>query len=1086
MADGISRRRFLATTGGVAATSLAAEDVLRRVVGAEEANAASGGVAGTVALTEGSMIQLAVSPDQGTILMNLLGMFWSLPASGGKATRLTNLYADPAYPSWSPDGTRIAFQSYMGGTYHIWTMRPDGSEARQLTSGGWDDREPVWSPDGSQIAFSSDRGGGQYNVWILDVDSGGLRQLTRAASTASNYQAAWTADGARIAYVEDRADDQAIMAVAASGQGAPQQLYVHSAGTLYSPTWSPDGTRVAYTLHDPDTAADNPNEGGGFPRLMVNGQAVTDDEDVFTFPAHWLSNDRLLYAADGKIRERSLGARTTRNVPFTASVSFDRPAYPRKRHDFDSRRSRDVKGIANPVLSPDGSQVAFVALNQLGLMRLGRKPVKLTDDVYYKATPFWSPDGRQIAYSSDHEGPMAIYIRDMETGQERKLTGFFAGSQVRGAWSPDGKKIAFVSSIDGSGNASTYVADVDSGEIRQILTPLFEPGRPTWGPDSNVVALAAWRPYSNRFREGQSLILTVNVTTGETVWNNPYPFETINNRKGDNGPVWSPDGKSMAYVLDDVLWILPVDESGAPAGPQRQVTEENADAISWSGDSDRLLYLSNGRLRTVSAEGGRPSSVEHGLRWRRELRKGVQVIQAGALWDGESEDLRRDVDIVVAGNRIVSVGERRSRKSHRRRYGKRVEFVDARELTVLPGIWESHGHEQLDQPYVGGRKGRLMLSMGITSVMSMGDPAYEALEQSESELSGVRLTPRYFWAPESIDGERINYDFMRATVNRKSLERELERIKALDPDIVKTYVRLNNDWEEKAIDAGHELGIPSFSHYSWPALPYGQDACSHFATQRLGYHLTISASRTSYEDTIQLYAQSQMSLTQTSMISAMLSTYSGILADKRMLKLLNPWQYSALQDQVHMEFEPAAEASSARFTENHLRILRAGGIILGGTDEPLGLNDWGLQATIAGFVRFGFTPYEALRTVTALPAKVMGLDEHLGTVHRGKIADLCLVRGNPLERIHDAANVEMVMKNGRLYTVDELIEPYADVELNKATAARMKRPARMSRAAGDPVRQNAHLNRGLNVRAKVSRDEGRWSPPPADHCGPCC
>src|SRR5687767_8185748 len=58
--------------------------------------------------------------------------------------------------------------------------------------------------------------------------------------------------------------------------------------------------------------------------------------------------------------------------------------------------------------------------------------------------------------------------------------------------------------------------------------------------------------------------------------------------------------------------------------------------------------------------------------------------------------------------------------------------------------------------------------------------------------------------------------------------------------------------------------------------------------------------------------------------------------------------------------------------------------VLGGTDEPLGLNDWGLQPTLAGFVRFGFTPYEALLRVTALPAEVMGLESELGTVEPGK------------------------------------------------------------------------------------------------------
>ena len=1080
----VSRRTFL-VAGGAAATSLAMGDALARLAGAPET--AAGDVSGTVRVTEASVIQLALAPSHDRLIINVLGTLWSLPAAGGEARRLTGLYADPAYPTWSPQGDRIAFQSYLGGTFHIWSMNPDGSGLRQLTTGGYDDREPAYSPDGSRIAFASDRSG-TYDVWVLDLASGALRQLTHAAAQTSDYQPAWSPDGTRIAYVEATMEDQRIVAVDASGQGSPEVLFTHADGTVHSPTWSPDGARIAYVHHDPATAGGPRDEGAGYPRLMIGGEAVTDGEDVFTFPAQWLANDRLLYAADGRIRERDLTSGSVRNIPFAATVSFRRTAYRQKRHDFQDGSARDVRGIANPVLSPDGRTVAFGALNQLWTMRIGRKPVRVTDDVYYKATPFWSPDGEQLAYSSDRDGPEAIYVRDLRTGRERKLTGPFAGSQVRGSWSPDGKLIAFVSAIDGLGNASTYVADVETGEIRQILTPLFEPGRPTWGPDSKTVALAAWKPYSSRFREGRSLILTVDVTTGETAWHEPYEFNTINNRKGDCGPVWSPDGRSMAYVLEDVLWVLPVDARGAPAGEQRQVTEENADAVSWSGDSRTLLYLSDGRLRRVAAAGGRPETVPVDLEWRPDVPSGVQVIQAGAVWDGVHSDVVRDLDVVVAGNRIVSVGARRSKADYRRSYGSRVEFVEASGLTVIPGLWESHGHEQLDQPYVGGRKGRLMLSLGVTSVMSMGDPAYEALEQRESELSGARLTPRYFWSPETIDGERIYYDFMRATVNERSLERELGRIAALRPDIIKTYVRLSNEWEERAIEAGHEIGAPSFSHYTWPALPFGQDGCSHFATQRLGYQLSVSTSRTSYDDTIQLYAKSQMALTQTSMSVAMVGTYRDILDDPRMLKLLNPWQYSALQNQVNTVLTPADESSTRRFTQNHVRILRAGGIILGGTDEPLGLNDWGLQPTLAGFVRFGFTPYEALRTVTALPAKVMGLEDDLGTVEQGKVADLCLVRGNPLQDIHDAINVEMVMKNGRLFTVDELIEPYAGADLNTTVAqgGPMERPATMSAAAGEPMRQNADINHDLDVLAAVGPDEGRFAPECADHTGGGC
>jgi hypothetical protein len=111
--------------------------------GAERAGgpATGGGTSASLVLHQASALTLALSPDHQTIAMNLLGNLWTLPASGGSATRTTSLQQDTAYPDWSPDGKTIAFQSYKSGTFHIWAMNPDGSDVRELTAGFYDDRE---------------------------------------------------------------------------------------------------------------------------------------------------------------------------------------------------------------------------------------------------------------------------------------------------------------------------------------------------------------------------------------------------------------------------------------------------------------------------------------------------------------------------------------------------------------------------------------------------------------------------------------------------------------------------------------------------------------------------------------------------------------------------------------------------------------------------------------------------------------------------------------------------------------------------------------------------------------------------------
>ena len=84
---------------------------------------------------------------------------------------------------------------------------------------------------------------------------------------------------------------------------------------------------------------------------------------------------------------------------------------------------------------------------------------------------------------------------------------------------------------------------------------------------------------------------------------------------------------------------------------------------------------------------------------------------------------------------------------------------------MIPGLWESHAHEGMDQPFAGGRTNRLELAMGITTEMSMGDEPYHSLEEVESQQSGAAPGPRYFWAAEPIDGGRIFYAWMRADPN---------------------------------------------------------------------------------------------------------------------------------------------------------------------------------------------------------------------------------------------------------------------------------------------------------------------------------
>ena len=972
----------------------------------------------TATVSEGTNISATISPDQSTIIMDLQGTLWSLPFKGGAAKQLTDPLLEPTRPDFSPKGDTVAFQSYSGGTFHIWIMKPDGAGLRQLTDGHGDDRDPRFSPDGTKIAFSSDRAfQGSYDIWVVEISSGKLTQWTSGAE--DEYEPSWSHDGSEIAFVSGVGAIGTAIRASKTGE-APRTLQTAPAGAHFnSPSWSPDGNKLAYVQF-----------AAGKSRLMVSGERVGAGDDAFPFFPHWLPGNRLFYTGDGKIHIATLDDGRVQDIPFQATFPLNRPPYQHKKFDLDSGASRQVLGIVSPALSPDGKRIVFEALNQLWVMDIGGKPQQITDDKFYKEDPAWSPDGKQIAYSSDKSGNEDLYLLTLATKEEKRLTQTPDESEVGAAWSRDGKKLAFQ---DHTG--ATYVMDLATGKSRKVIPAQFAPSKPSWSADGKTLAIAALKPYTHRFREGTSQFLTVNLTSGALIYTEPAPFKSTSTR-GEDGPVYSPDGSSVAFVMDSLLWVRPVDKNGIATGEARQINHEVTDAPTWSGDSKQLLYLSNGKLRIIGRDGSNPQTVPLDLAWRYEDEPAKTIVYAGRLWDGRGEAVRSNVDIVIANHRIQSIEPHRDRSQS----DADAKIVDASGLTVVPGIWETHEHEFISGKFYGDRLGRLWLAYGITTAESQGDPDYRAAETRESFGAGARVGPRFLASGEAIDGERVYYNFMRPTMSDAQLDLELSRAQALDYDLLKTYVRLPHAMQKKAMEFAHsKLGIVVTSHYMLPGMGYGMDGVSHVsATARLGYAYTRSPAGISYQDVRTLYEVSGMFDISTPFQSFVLYAEDpGMVNDKRLLVLNTPWDEATLhtklgfaQGQPPTGFlallgnrDVAAEGLKNEM-DTVAGILRKGGTILAGTDAPLDNVATSLHLNLRAQVKYGEKPWEALQTGTMLAAQAYGLGDQLGTVEPGKIADLTIVSGNPLENIKDLANVQYAVKNGIVYPVADLLAPF--------------------------------------------------------------
>ena len=960
-----------------------------------------------VTVHEGTSMSVAVAPDGRTLAVDLQGSIWTLPAAGGTATRITDIFNDARQPAFSPDGKWIAFFAYRDGGYDLWAIAPDGSNQHKLTWGAFDDREPTWSHDGTRVAFSSDRGnplGSDYNIWTLDMRSGEYRQLTK--NPADDYMPTWSPDDKEIAFASTRDDGQSVWAVNVAD--GTERKAASAAGRVDAPSWGAGGQLVYHVT----TGGGRGGSGGGpeTSRYEIGGKTMTGGENVFAFRAAWTSGKDFYYVSDGKIRKRSADGGAPQTVEFNATMQVTRAAttYTRRRRDFTSTVPRQVLGVVHPVISPDGKQIAFAAVGDIYVMPVGGKPVNLTKDAALDTEPAWSPDGTQLAYSSDKDSEhLQLWVRDMKSGRSRRLTDLTTQPQGA-AWSPDGTRIAFFN-VDGMWRvAQMSVIDVATGQVTKVHDTLPQPGAPAWSPDGKRLAIAGIAPMTKRFREGTNQILTMSSTRlNDDKWFAPQPMMSIDSR-GGCGPAWSPDGTKMAAIYEGVLAVWPVSAAGEPLGPPRRITNESAHAPSWTGDSRHILYQSMDKLRIVDVESGDIRTVPFDLKYTPAIPTTHLLVHAGKLVDMKSAASRANVDIVIDGNKITSVVPHAD-ANHT------GHVVDASNLTVMPGLIEFHSHLQ---PDFGESAGRAWLAFGITTVRSPGNTPYEPVEEREASEANVRPGPRVYGTGNLMEWQRVYYKMGIAISSNAHFEMELQRAKVLQYDMLKSYVRLPDLQQKRMVEFAHSIGIPVATHEIFPASFVGVDNTEHTsATSRRGYSPKMATMQRSYEDVIQLFGKSGRYLTPT-MFGAGRQVFEKdpALKDDPRFKLYPEW----MQQQTAQMANPAAPNLSIDPAGNGkmvMEVMRAGAVIVAGTDTPNAIN---LHGELAAYVAAGMTPYEALKAATVNPAQALALDA--GTIEAGKLADLVIVDGDPLANVGNAHKVRRVIANGRVYEMEQLIK----------------------------------------------------------------
>ena len=260
--------------------------------------------------THGEDMTVDASTD-GRLLIDPAGGLWVVPTGGGDARRIAPDNGSVQRPRWSPDASRVVFTARVEGRRSLWLHDLPTGRTERVRGGPYPDRHPAWHPGGERIAFASDRRDTGFDLWEVDLPTG--LQWRLSGRPGDETEPAWSADGRDLVYVHRESETWSLVL---RRHGRAEEVLVSGAERIAGPSWRPDGSLIAFWRDN----GDGPSLDMVIlsePRLV---RRYMDGEDYATAPVSWLDRHRMFYTARGLIRQRLFNSRSSRTVPFRATI----------------------------------------------------------------------------------------------------------------------------------------------------------------------------------------------------------------------------------------------------------------------------------------------------------------------------------------------------------------------------------------------------------------------------------------------------------------------------------------------------------------------------------------------------------------------------------------------------------------------------------------------------------------------------------------------------------------------------------------------------------------------------------------------